>query len=99
MPDYQKLYTKMFNAATDALEALDAWNIGLAEEFLRCAQQEAEDVYMNDESAVLRRRFRCFIDFLLYVTSGGSARGAAASSPAAPAARPPPYRKYGSGHS
>lgn len=53
MPDYQKLYTKMFNAATDALEALDAWNIGLAKEFLRRAQQEAEEVYMNDESAVL----------------------------------------------
>ena len=53
MPNYQKLYTKMFNAATDALEALDSLNIGLAKDLLRRAQQEAEEVYMNDESAVL----------------------------------------------
>jgi len=47
MVDYQKLYTKLFNAATDALEALEQQNIGTAKEILRRAQQEAEDVYLD----------------------------------------------------
>ena len=52
MPDDHKLHTKIFNAATDALDALDSLNIGLARELLRRAQQEAEEAYMDDESAV-----------------------------------------------
>ena len=50
MPNYQKLYTKMFNAATDALNALDDLNIGYAQALLRRAQQEAEDEYLSEES-------------------------------------------------
>ena len=48
MQNYQKLYTKLFNAATDALEALDALNIGLAKELLQQAQQEAEELYIME---------------------------------------------------
>jgi len=49
MPNYQKLYAKMFNAATDALRALEKLNIGYAQTLLRCAQQEAEEEYLNDD--------------------------------------------------
>ena len=47
--NYQKLYTKLFNAATDALEALEQLNVGQAEDILRRAQQEAEELYLNTE--------------------------------------------------
>ena len=45
--DYQKLYTKLFNAATDALDALEQQNIGTAKEILRTAQQETEELYLS----------------------------------------------------
>ena len=46
MPDYQRLYTALFNAVTDALRQLDAQNFGAARERLVCAQQEAEEQYL-----------------------------------------------------
>jgi len=49
MIDYQKLYTKLFNAATDALEALEQLNVGQAKNILRRAQQEAEEEYLSSE--------------------------------------------------
>ena len=52
MPNYQKLYTKMFNAATDALCALEELNIGYAQTLLRRAQQEAEEEYLNDDGTI-----------------------------------------------
>lgn len=52
MPNYQKLYTKMFNAATDALRALEELNIGYAQTLLRRAQQEAEEEYLNDDGTI-----------------------------------------------
>lgn len=39
MPDYKTLYHKLFNKITDVIDALQQ------------VQQEAEDVYLNDESA------------------------------------------------
>ena len=33
MPDYQKMYTTMFNAATDALNALERLNVGRQRSF------------------------------------------------------------------
>ena len=47
--NYQKLYTKLFNAATDALEALEQVNVGQAKDILRRAQQEAEEDYLAAE--------------------------------------------------
>lgn len=47
MVDYQKLYTIIFNAVTDALNALDEQNAGQAKEILRTAQQAAEERYME----------------------------------------------------
>ena len=49
MADYQKLYTKLFNAATDALDALEQLNVGEAKDILRRAQQEAEEDYLSSE--------------------------------------------------
>ena len=49
MADYQKLYTKLFNAITDALEALEQLNVGEAKDLLRRAQQEAEEEYLSAE--------------------------------------------------
>ncbi len=46
---YQKPYTTMFNAATDALEELDRWNIGRAKEILRTAQVTAEEQYIESD--------------------------------------------------
>lgn len=49
MPDYQKLYTLMFNAATDALADMDAMNFGAARERLKSAQQQAEELYISQD--------------------------------------------------
>lgn len=50
MPDYQKLYTLMFNAATDALTDLSAMNFGAAKNRLLSAQLQAEELYIAQDS-------------------------------------------------
>ena len=50
MEDYQKMYTTLFNAVTDALEKIEAQNYGDAKDFLIAAQQQAEDIYITAES-------------------------------------------------
>jgi len=52
MPDYQKLYTTMFNAATDALEELGHLNIGRAREILRATQQKTEALYVGEDDGM-----------------------------------------------
>ena len=49
MPDYQKLYTLLFNAVTDAVEELEALNLGRAKERLVAAQRQAEEQYIESE--------------------------------------------------
>ena len=48
-PDYQKLYSLLFNAMTDAVEALRKCNYGVAADLLIAAQQKAEDLYIGGE--------------------------------------------------
>ncbi len=48
MTDYQELYTKLFNAATDALDALEELNVGRARDILRQAQIDVEETYLED---------------------------------------------------
>ena len=49
---YQKMYYQLFNAITDALEALAQKNYGQAEELLKTAQQASEEFYLEqDEKA------------------------------------------------
>ena len=50
MADYQKMYTTMFNAATDALSALDRLDVGRAKELLMQAQLRAEGEYLASNS-------------------------------------------------
>ena len=53
MPDYQKMYTTLFNAVTDALEHMARSNYGAAQDRLIRAQQETEELYLcQEESAV-----------------------------------------------
>lgn len=51
MVDYQKLYTLLFNACTDAVEAMDSLNFGEAKAILIHAQQQAEHCYIEAEQA------------------------------------------------
>ena len=48
MADYQKLYAKLFNAATDALDALEELNVGGVKDILRQARIDAEETYLED---------------------------------------------------
>ncbi len=51
MVNYQKLYTLMFNAATDSLRAMEQQNYGVAMELLKAAQLAAEEQYLEDTDA------------------------------------------------
>ena len=50
MTDYQKMYTTLFNAVTDALEQMGSQNYGDAKATLIAAQQKAEEIYITTES-------------------------------------------------
>lgn len=62
MTDYQKLYTLLFNAVTDAVHELERENIGLAKDILRFAQAKTENAYieMGEESNRSREKFRAY---------------------------------------
>ena len=49
MPDYQKMYTTLFNAITDAIEKIQQRNCAAAEKILIQAQQETEELYISAE--------------------------------------------------
>ena len=49
MPDYQKMYTTLFNAMTDAIENIEKLNFGEARELLIQAQQKTEELYIDAE--------------------------------------------------
>ena len=48
--DYQKMYTTLFNAISDALKKIEDQNYGNAKELLIAAQQKAEDIYIKAEN-------------------------------------------------
>ena len=48
--DYQKMYTTLFNAITDALEQMESQNYGDAKAALVAAQQKAEEIYITAEN-------------------------------------------------
>ena len=48
MPDFEKLYFKLFAALADAVEELENDRPDLAKERLIRAQQEAEEDYISD---------------------------------------------------
>ena len=50
MSHYQKMYSVLFNAVSDALGELDKLNIGAAKEYLKEAQFHTEEIYMSQRS-------------------------------------------------
>lgn len=49
--DYQPLYHKLFNACTDALNDMENLNFGQARARLISAQQEAEELHLDQTAA------------------------------------------------
>lgn len=47
--DAEERYLLLFNRITDALEALDNWNIGETKQILVKAQQDAEEGYLASQ--------------------------------------------------
>lgn len=47
--DYRKLYFHLFNAVTDALQAIEQQNYGQESAILITAQQETEEMYLDEE--------------------------------------------------
>ena len=50
MADYDKMYSLLFNAITDALEQIEQQNFGSAKDLLIAAQQKTEEIYITAES-------------------------------------------------
>ena len=48
MENFPKYYTRLFNGITDAIEALQAQNYIKAQDILIRAQQDAEEMYLED---------------------------------------------------
>lgn len=48
---YKKMYLKLFNSITDALEALERQNYGQAADILKKGQQAAEELYLEGKEA------------------------------------------------
>lgn len=48
MPEYEKMYLKLFNAVTDALATLEKENFGIAAELLRKGQEACEELYLTE---------------------------------------------------
>lgn len=49
MINYEKMYLRLFNRVTDALEELGKCNYGKAAEILRSGQKDTEEMYMDNE--------------------------------------------------
>ena len=52
MPDYKEMYYLLFNAVTDAIEALERTNYCFARNILSKAQRKTEELYLKDCDAV-----------------------------------------------
>ena len=50
MANYEKMYSTLFNAITDALEQIEQQNFGSAKDLLIAAQQQAEEIYITAEN-------------------------------------------------
>ena len=46
---YQKMYLGLFGAVTEALEALERQNYGVAAECLRQGQRKSEEIFISEE--------------------------------------------------
>ena len=48
---YSKMYYRLFNAVTDALEEMAQQNYGAARQILVAAQRDCEEIYLDGEEA------------------------------------------------
>ena len=46
---YKEMYYTLFNAVTDALEAMEQQNYGQARTLLIAAQQQSEEIFLDSE--------------------------------------------------
>ena len=46
---YRKMYYTLFNAVTDALNAMEQQNYGQARALLVAAQQQSEEIFMDSD--------------------------------------------------
>ena len=46
---YRKMYYTLFNAITDALEAMEQQNYGQTRALLVAAQQQSEEIFMDSD--------------------------------------------------
>ena len=53
MENYQKMYTLLFNAITDAIDQIEQRNYGSAKDLLILAQQKAEACYIEEDAQSL----------------------------------------------
>ena len=49
MEIYKKMYYRLFNGVTDALEAMEQQNFGTAAQLLRDTQSECEEMFLDAE--------------------------------------------------
>ena len=47
MEIYKKMYYRLFNGVTDALEAIEQQNFGTAAQLLRDTQSECEEIFLD----------------------------------------------------
>lgn len=52
MEDYRIMYNLLFNKITDALEEIAHLNFGTAQDLLRRAQQETEEIYLCENEQI-----------------------------------------------
>lgn len=50
MPDYKKMYLHLFNRVTDALNDIQAGAVDHAQDNLKQAQQECEELFIETDS-------------------------------------------------
>ena len=45
--DYKQMYLNLFNAVSDAIEQIENKNYGFAEQMLKLAQEECEEIFIR----------------------------------------------------
>ena len=53
MADYKKMYLKLFNAASDAIEEIELGHADVAERLLKNAQFNTEEIFLKSESIAM----------------------------------------------
>ena len=54
MPDFEEMYFQLFASTADAVEALEAGEVGKAREILIFAQLRGEEAYMTADGQPMR---------------------------------------------